>query len=381
MTPPNGTPSGPRVLHLIETGGPGGAESVFATLVAGARGSRAMGVVPYDGWLAATLRERHCEPVVVTNTGAFDVAYLRRVLELIRRERIDVLCAHLFGAAVYGAVLSALSRVPLVSVLHGVSDYASNARFAGLKTWLVRNRSEALVFVSESLRSTLAPAMRVPSGKTRIIYNGSDTSRLAPNRNMDLRRRLTLPDGSIVIGSLGNIRAAKGYDVLIEAARTLCARDARIHFVIAGQPQEPLQSTLVERRREYGLEQRVHFLGMQRDAAAFLNGIDIFLLPSKSEGFSIACVEAMACELPIVATRCGGPEEILEHEVTGLLVAPSQPLEIAAALTSLIADASLRARLAGNARRHALATFGQDRMLSAYETLFAELSQRGGAKP
>jgi glycosyltransferase involved in cell wall biosynthesis len=381
MTPPDSTASAPRVLHLIETGGPGGAESVFATLVAGARGSRALGVVPYDGWLAATLRERHCEPVVVPNTGAFDVAYLRRVLELIRRERIDVLCAHLFGAAVYGAVLSVISRVPLVSVLHGVSDYASNARFAALKTWLVRNRSDALVFVSESLRSTLAPAMGVPATKTRIIYNGSDTSRLRPNRDADLRHRLALPDDSVVIGSLGNIRAAKGYDVLLDAARTLCARDARVHFVIAGQPQEPLQAALVERRREYELEQRVHFIGMQRDAAEFLNGIDIFLLPSKSEGFSIACVEAMACELPIVATRCGGPEEILEHEVTGLLVAHSQPLEIVAALTSMIVDASLRERLARNARRHAIATFGLDRMLNAYEALFATLARRGGARP
>jgi glycosyltransferase involved in cell wall biosynthesis len=367
----------PRVLHLIETGGPGGAESVFATLVAKMheRDEYSAGVVPYDGWLAQTLRASGHEPLIVAGKGAFDASYLRRVATLARQHRIDVICAHLFGAAVYGALLAKWLRIPLVSVLHGVSDFGSNQRFATLKTWLVRS-SAAVVFVSDSLRATLSPKLRLAEAATTVIHNGVDVDRLTPRRNDELRRRLALAEDSIIIGSVGNIRPAKGYDVLLDAARSLCADDPRVHFVIAGQPQEPLQSALESQRAAYGLEKRVHFAGMQQDVGGFLNGCDIYLLSSTSEGFSIACVEAMACGLPIVATRCGGPEEILAHEVTGLLVANGQPAEIVSGLARLIGSPELRMTLAKNARERAIGTFSVERMVESYRALFARVAGR-----
>lgn len=362
----------PRVLHLIETGGPGGAESVFATLVSQPQsdGGAALGAVPYDGWLAQTLRDRGQQPSIVPNSGSFDWTYLKRIATLIREHRINVVCAHLFGAAVYGALLSAYLRLPLISVLHGVSDFGSNQRFAGLKSWLVRSRSRSVVFVSESLRSTLAPKLQVAVESTAVIYNGVDTSRLTPARSNELRRRLGLPDHAILIGSVGNIRPAKGYDVLLKAAKILCAQNPQVHFVIAGQPQQPLQAALERERDEYGLGSRVHFIGMQHDVAGFLHGVDAYLLSSTSEGFSIACVEAMACGLPIVATRCGGPEEILADGATGLLVANRDPEAISDALKRVLADPALRATLGSNARQAAIERFSVERMLDSYQALF-----------
>lgn len=366
----------PRVLHLIETGGPGGAESVFATLIARqvAAGDTAIGAVPYDGWLAQNLRSRGREPIITPSSGAFDWRYLRRIAGLIRQHRIDVLCAHLFGAAVYGSALSSYLRMPLVSVLHGVSDFDRDQRFAGVKSWLV-GRSDKIVFVSESLRATLVSRLRIPAQRTEVIYNGVDTTALTPQPNQELHERLNLPADSIVIGSVGNVRPAKGYDVLLDVARIVCEQDRRVHFVIAGQPQEPLQSALEKQRADYRLDERVHFVGMHNDIHEFMNGLDIYLLTSTSEGFSIACVEAMACGLPIVATRCGGPEEILAHDTTGLLVGNAQPAQISEALFKLIATPSLRSALATNARQHAISRFSVERMVDSYRTLFAQTTR------
>ncbi|EQD46462.1 Glycosyl transferase, group 1 domain protein, partial [mine drainage metagenome] len=150
-------------------------------------------------------------------------------------------------------------------------------------------------------------------------------------RDDSIRRALDLPADAILVGAIGNIRAAKDYGNLLHAARALVDRSDRFRVVVAGQYGGTLADDLMRLRSQLGLEERVFFLGLRADVATVLHNLDLFVLSSRSEGFSIACVEAMACGIPVVATRCGGPEEILDAR-TGILVPAGNPSALADAV-------------------------------------------------
>ncbi|MFM7853973.1 MAG: glycosyltransferase family 4 protein, partial [Flammeovirgaceae bacterium] len=117
--------------------------------------------------------------------------------------------------------------------------------------------------------------------------------------------------------------------------------------------------------KQLGIHKHVHFIGFQEDTPVFLKQMDCFCLSSISEGFSIATLEAMASDIPIVATKCGGPEEILSHEITGLLVPPANPEALAQGLLRLLENPALSQLLAQQAKKHLLNTFTDFIMFSA----------------
>jgi glycosyltransferase involved in cell wall biosynthesis len=138
-----------------------------------------------------------------------------------------------------------------------------------------------------------------------------DAEVFRPYQDRSLRSELALADDVILVGAIGNIRAPKAYDVLLRAARILLDRSQRFHFIIAGDCANALGRELAELSRSLGIEQQVSFLGLRADVPRILRNLDAFV-SSRTEGFSIACIEAMACGIPVIATRSGGPEEILE---------------------------------------------------------------------
>jgi glycosyltransferase involved in cell wall biosynthesis len=193
-----------------------------------------------------------------------------------------------------------------------------------------------------------------------------------------LRQQYGLKQNDILVGSLGNIRSSKGYQVLLQAASILNAGSHSFHFIIAGHSHPGgLYDGLLKLREELGLTHRVHFLGFTEDPADFLSNLDIFLLSSTSEGFSIATIQAMAAGLPVVATRSGGPQEIVENGKNGLLVDVNNAGAIADALVSLVNDKALCAHLSKNAREHVVEKFGIDVMLHAYKELYSDFIDDG----
>ena len=184
-----------------------------------------------------------------------------------------------------------------------------------------------------------------------------------------IRAELGLPEGTFLVGSVGNIRPAKGYDHLVRAAALVASDHPEIHFLVAGQGQGRLWQELHALREEVGVQDTVHFLGFRPDANALLAGCDLFLLPSTSEGFSIATIEAMAQGVPIIATQSGGPEEIITPEVDGVLIPPGSSELIAQAVTRLAAAPEERERLRRSAASTVAQRFSLERQVAAYEAI------------
>lgn len=365
-----------NVLHTIDTTGPGGAETVFRELALGLDPDkyRSFVAVAGEGWLHDDLRRHGLKPYLVPGQDrSFSLSYLWALVRLIRRHDIHVVQSHLFGSNVYCSLAGLLTRTPVVSTFHGVVDVNAQDPRLRLKFRLINAGSRHVVFVSDFLRHQMLDVAPLNPSKCVRIYNGIDLRRYRGPVSQDLRVQLGLDVDAVLVGALGNIRRSKGYDVLLQAAARLNEREpGRYHVVIGGQPDRGgLYDALLEQRRSLGLEDHVHFLGHLEDAAGFLQQLDVFVLSSTSEGLSIATLEAMAASVPVVCTRSGGPEEIVTDGVTGLLVSPGDPRELAEALARTADDPTGREHRARQARELVEAEFSLAAMVGEYSRLYA----------
>jgi glycosyltransferase involved in cell wall biosynthesis len=366
-----------HILHLIETGGPGGAERVLTSLAlalnATGEVNSQVGLLK-DGWVAAELRRHGAAPILFRLRRPLDPALLWALGRHVKRARVDLVHAHEFTMNVYGGVAAALAGVPAVGTVHGRGYYAeAGRRIAALK--LAVGLGLVPVAVSSDIQRFLSATLGLPG--VRLIPNGIDVDRPASGDRARARAALGLPPGAPVIGAVGNLYAVKGHAVLLRAAAAL---PPSVHVVIAGRGEE--EAALRREAAALGLGDRLHLLGFRDDVPDLLAAFDIYALPSFSEGQSLALLEAMAAGRPIVATAVGGNPELLgAPSPAGLLVPPGDPAALGAALGRLLADPGAAATLAAAARARARAEFSLAVMVGRYRALYAErLAARGGRR-
>jgi glycosyltransferase involved in cell wall biosynthesis len=219
----------------------------------------------------------------------------------------------------------------------------------------------------------------ISSRRMRVIHNGVDTARFAPRPEIrfDIRKKLDLPADSFVIGTVGRVVPIKDHATLLKAARVLAARDVDVRVLLAGSgPELAALQDFVEACPE--LAGRVTFLGACENIPEVLNALDVFVLPSISEGMSNTLLEAMASGLPVVATRAGGSPELVEEGRSGWLFTPGNVAELADRLEQLERPGNLRRQLGEASRRRAVAEFSLEQMIARYRNLYQELAARRG---
>jgi len=374
-----------RVLQFIETTGPGGAETIFLSLLAGLN-EKDWEVVPLvtgTGWLKTRIEELGFLPSELPTGGSFDFRLLSGIKALIRKESIDLVHTHLQGATVYGTLAAALAGIPVVATFHGFPDLDFGGATGWLKTGLLRRSGTHFAFVSDALRRDALEVGLVPPQRAEVIGNGIDTAVFGPSLDRDDGHEA--PDGSprpgpFLVGAVGNVRPAKDYGNLIRAAARLqMEAPGRFRFLIYGQKTDPLYSELIALRGEFGLtEAQVSFEGFCDDVPGAMAGLDCLAIASNSEGFSLAAIQAMSSGVPVVATRCGGPEEIIDDQVDGLLVPAADPEGLAAGLRLVSESLGLRGALVGAARRKVEERFSLAAMISKYERVYRKVLQAEG---
>lgn len=358
-----------RVLQVIETFGPGGAETVVLRLAEGLRaaGHAVVTAVGREGWLTQALEARALPwEVIPPSARGFDLPWLRALRGAVRRHRPDVVHAHLFGGAVYAALAARLEGVPVVVTLHGEHDLPAPGRALAAKRWLLGRARARLAAVSPTLADSAAEALRWPRTAVAVVPNGVPEPPPAPApRGAASARRLV---------ALGNIREPKDYPTLLRAVARLRAWPVPLPpFVVdvAGAPDGVgIYEGLLALRAELGVEALVRFAGFVEEAAAFLAGADGYVLSSSREGFSLATVEAMLAGVPVVATRCGGPEALVADGETGVLVPPRDPEALAAAMAALLLDPAAAAARAARARAEARDRHTVGAMVARYVALY-----------
>jgi glycosyltransferase involved in cell wall biosynthesis len=321
--------------------------------------------------------------VVLASGSRFDLPrYFVALARLVRHHKVGLIHGHLFGPSYWASLLGLFMKLPVVCTLHGQVDLHPEERFKRIKFGLLNRGASRLVFVSESLRRFFLGTRLLRSEITAVIPNGVDAARFSRAPDRSLRAAFGASDYAFLVGAVGNVRPAKSYDVLLRAAALLKARSVSYRFVVVGEADSELGATLLSLREELGLADCVSFPGFLKDVTPALNAFDVYAITSQSEGFSISTVEAMAAGLPVVATRCGGPEEIVDDGITGILVDNGSPEAVADAIESLRINHRWRRQL-GNAARTAVGRrFTIDAHLRAYETVYEKclVEHQGGRR-
>lgn len=372
-----------RILHTIDTTGPGGAEKLILELARATRkrGHESHVALVGEGWLCDRFREAGFDPVILPGLNTrWSYKYLVSLVTELRRRQIDIVHSHLFGAAVYCSVASRITGVPLVATLHGEVDLPEPSRLSRTKVRVMNTGARAHVFVSHVLEAALKRRFPFNSARARVIHNGIPIPTELPAVSTELRERLSIAPSARVVGALGNVRPAKGYDKLLDLVHFLRHKMGEdVVAVVAGDGDgNGLLGELLAKRHTLALDDAVHFLGYEADKYVFLRQLDAVVLTSSSEGLPFAPLEAMVAGTPVVAFGCGGVPEIIEDGVSGRLIAPGDVQAMAQALQAIFSDQQTRERIVTNGRRVVSERFSERVMVDQYFELYRELIEQTG---
>ncbi len=307
------------------------------------------------------------------------VALYRR----LRRRRFDVVHTQTAKAGVIGRIAAFLARVPvIVYTAHAFPfhEYLGPWR-TRLYTLLERLASllcHAIAVDSECVRSRGLAFRIAPPEKIRVIPMGIDTERFDPGRyraeRAAVRAELGLRPDATVIGAVARFVPDKGLDVLLQAVSLLAKRFPDLQCLLVGDG--PLRDDLRALSCTLDLEGRIRFAGYRTDIPRVLSVLDLYILPTRREGFGVAFAEAMSMEVPVIASRIAPLDEIVEDGQTGMLAAVGDAEAFARAASPLLAEPDLRMQMGRTARRRILERFEQSLMCRAYERLFLECAAR-----
>jgi glycosyltransferase involved in cell wall biosynthesis len=318
--------------------------------------------------------------VISQQRAGRDRLWLLRLASILRRHRVDVLHVRGLSMLVDSVLAARLARrVKVAFSFHGFESAPdSGPRFGRLRSAAYRaaaRHGEDRWAVSRAAAEAVARELSMSPDEFAVLPNGVDTDQYAPALDrLAVRRRLDLPDDRLIVLSVGNLKPIKGHDVLLEALAALGDDARRLCLVLAGR--DYLGGELQRRAREQLPSIDVRFVGHQEDTLPWYQAADIFVLPSRWEGMSNALLEAMACDLPAVATEVGGNTGVIATGRTGLLVEPNNPVEMACALRLLMKDEALRASLGAAARRQVVEHHSAVRTAANYEQRYANLAAR-----
>jgi glycosyltransferase involved in cell wall biosynthesis len=286
-----------------------------------------------------------------------------RLHRALRRLAPDLVHTHLVHADVYGA----LGLTPLVSTKHNDDPFRSGP-FRFVERLLTR-RASAVIAITEALGRFLVERVGLPPEKVHVVHYGLDD----PPEPWSEGPPPTIPEGARVLLAVGRLVGQKGHDVAVAALPAVRAEHPEARLVILGDG--PLRDRLLGQASALHVDDAVVLPGRAGDVAAWLARADVFVHPARWEGFGLVLLEAMLAACPVVASRVSSVPEIVVDGQTGLLVAADDPGALAAAVTRLLGDAGLAARMGDAGRARARTQFSIERMarrtLEVYETSLA----------
>lgn len=267
-----------------------------------------------------------------------------RLVNYLRLEKFDVVHLHLTYAIILGSVAAKLARIPVVASVHNTQP----DKWAGLEIFALRHWVDVVLAVGNEVAKAYQPKLGPQRIKT-VLNSVNRPAAISADERLSLRLELGASQNEILILAVGRLFPQKGYDDLICAMSILKQRSIPARLAIAGIGE--LHDSLIDRIKEFGLQQNVSLLGSRKDVPKLLAASDIFANSSHWEGLPIAVLEAMAAGLPVVATSVGDVSYLINDQ-TGILVQPQATDQLAEALIRLCKDSQLRAELGRNAHEY-----------------------------
>jgi L-malate glycosyltransferase len=367
-----------RILYLVQGLGVGGAEKQLLYLLQALDRSRfapTLAAFRASGELRPAF-EAADVPVVDLNIE-FPIARPRNLrsvhhfLQWMRAERFDILHSWLFHANVLAAFLGPRAGIGRVVLAERDVGYF-HGNLHRLAARLAFRRAARIVPNTQAVADALVSRHLARKEQLMLIPNGVRFPAAAPTAEEVrlARRRFGLPEDGLVVATVGRFAPVKGHAHFIEAAAIVQQSFPHAVFALAGDGECAAQ--LRERARALQIDSVVKFVGVVDDVPAFLSGVDVFVMPSLSEGLANALMEAMALARPIVATRVGGNSALIENGRSGLLVPAADARALAEAINAQLRERE-RACMMGQSARMAIQPYSIEKMVARTVELYEQL--------
>lgn len=309
---------------------------------------------------------------------SLDPANIARLWRLIVKKKIDIVHAHDYKTDVFALLLRPFLRFKLVSTAHGwIATSAKLVLYVILDKLALRHCDKVLC-VSSDIRTKLID-WGVPTNRLLYLPNGVDTVYFARSSADDaLRRELHVGSDQPLIGAIGRLSEEKDLGTFLRVAQQVIQVVPTARFLLVGEG--PVRGLLETLSHDLGLNGKVLFLGQRKDILSVYNSLDVLLLTSTTEGLPNVVLEAMAMEVPIVATRVGGVGDLLQDGVTGRVVARGDVQALTNAVLELVSDRGIAVKFAKAARETVCREFSFDGRVRQLEHVYLDVMGEQGDK-
>lgn len=364
-----------RVLWVIDGGRPDPVATAFAR---GADRAEVDLAVAFSGTNPgeSALQDAGARPIELGKGGGGLFALYRALRRVLRSEQFDVVHAHGSEVVLPAIVACRRARVPIVASLVESATAVGGFRGSSLREWLMmellRWPGATTLALSEQIRRTFFEKYPEAARRIEVVSPGVKAvtfERRNPERSIELRHKLGFPAEGPVLITVVPLIPSSGVDILLRALQTVLKTEPGARLVIAGEG--PMREQWTRLAEHLKVSSAVHWAG-GRDPSPLLAGADLFVLPSREERFPMSLLEAMATELPVIATEVGSVPDILNSPNVGVRVPAGDPAALSRAITRLLTDLVSRQAIGAAGRKRVLAEFQSQQWLPKITKLYRQ---------
>jgi glycosyltransferase involved in cell wall biosynthesis len=313
------------------------------------------------------------ETIVLPKTGNPDLTRPFKLFQLVKEFQPDLIHSYLFVANTWSRIVGTLLRIPVI--LSERSSELRKPKWQKLIERLLFPFGSLLIANSQSGAKRVIENKEFKAGKVKVVYNGVPLEKykreISEETRLKLRSELQIPESSKVIGIIGRLHYCKNHELLFESFEIINNQIPDLFLLCIGDG--PRKDELEKLADLLGIQDKVIFAGIREDIPECLSIMDVLVLPSRWEGFPNVLLEAMAAKCPVIATKVGGVEELINDGQTGLLVNSENKFELSDKIKLILEDIELTNIIKENAFNSIVNNFSLIRMVENTEKYYGKL--------
>ncbi|MFQ5630011.1 MAG: glycosyltransferase [bacterium] len=303
-----------------------------------------------------------------------------KLAQLFRQNRYHIIYTHAWNTLIEGYIAARLAHVPIK--IHGEHGTFERSRLKDKLQPLLWKRFDAVTTVAADLKDRMANFFSYRKDNVCVVYNGIDASRYFPSQELreGFRKEHNL-DGQFVIGTVGRFHPVKDHFTLMKGFARFCtiAPEAKL-LLVGGEKNGEMISKYTTMADNLNISEQIQFLPTTDNINRVINGFDVFVLSSISEGCSNVILEALACSVPVVASRVGGTPELIRDRKNGLLFESGDADALARQLQQLYENQQVRKKLQYKGLDYVRKNFTLEKTVNNYQCLYLSLLEKAGVR-
>lgn len=348
-----------KVLHILKTDGNGGAEKYIKDILINLKKDYEFYLV-YDNSgdnVYELINKYNIKNKNIKMRKAYDLKAVKELANYVKKEKINVIHTHFFQENAIAVLAKRLYNLKckIIRTYH-IENNANK-----LKTIIhnkIINSSDVIIAVSKYTYEYLVKK-GVKKDKIQIVYNGLNFHKIRNKKNkLDIRNDFNISEDEFLIGCVGRLSLEKGQSFLIDCINKI--RDEKFKVLIIGNGEE--KEKLNNKIEELKLQDKVYLTGFRKDILEVISSLDMLVAPSMHETLGYSVIEALACDIPVVATRVGGLPEIIDEDINGLLVEYNNITDMCDKIKYIINKKDVYNKYKLNARKSVVKKFKIDNM-------------------